>query len=213
MTAEGGKRKTSRHKSSNYDVHSRSEDESGRRDTSKKNHYKGSKYKELSPSGVSGPNTSKSDCQDAIRRNHDKPEWEKLSSKCQTNLDVAEKERESRRFHEESCYDGRESHYKRRNVAPKLSEEEQAARLQEMQVDAELHEEQRWKRLRKAEEDDVQEATRAGISGGRNFLDAAQRSVYGAEKGGSSTIEESVRRRTHYLQGRSEAREGNAFRR
>lgn len=214
MTAEGGKRETSRHKSSNYDVHSRSEDESGKRDSlSKKSHYKGSKYKGLSPSGRSGPNTSKSDGQDATRRNHDKPEWEKLSSKGQTNLDVAEKERESRRFHEESCCDGRESHFKRRNVAPKLSEEEQAARLREMQVDAELHEEQRWKRLRKAEEEDVQEATRAGISGGRNFLDAAQRSVYGAEKGGSSTIEESVRRRTHYLQGRSEAREGNAFRR
>ncbi|BFG15434.1 hypothetical protein CerSpe_017080 [Prunus speciosa] len=39
-----------------------------------------------------------------------------------------------------------ESHYKRRNVAPKLSEEERAARLKEMQIDAELHEEQRWKR-------------------------------------------------------------------
>jgi len=213
MTSEGGKRKTSRHKSSNYDVHSRSEDESGKRDSlSKKNHYRASKYKELSPSGLLGPNTSTSDGQDAIKRNRDKPEWEKLSSKGQTNHDVVEKEKESRRFHEESCYDGRESNYKRRNVAPKLSEEEQATRLREMQVDAELHEEQRWRRLRKAEEDDVQEATRAP-SGGRNFLDAAQRSVYGAEKGGSSTIEESVRRRTHYLQGRSEAREGNAFRR
>ncbi|KAF2314594.1 hypothetical protein GH714_027804 [Hevea brasiliensis] len=44
-----------------------------------------------------------------------------------------------------SCHDSR---CKRRNVAPKLSEEERAAKLQEMQVDAELHEEQRWKRLR-----------------------------------------------------------------
>ncbi|BBG93384.1 CBF1-interacting co-repressor CIR [Prunus dulcis] len=42
-----------------------------------------------------------------------------------------------------------ESHYKRRNVAPKLSEEERAARLKEMQIDAELHEEQRWKRLKR----------------------------------------------------------------
>ncbi|KAM1689886.1 hypothetical protein TB2_031138 [Malus domestica] len=106
-----------------------------------------------------------------------------------------------------------ESQYKRRNGAPKLSEEERAARLREMQMDAELHEEQRWKRLKKAAENDAQEATRAVNSGGRNFLDAVQTSVYGAEKGGSSTIEESVRRRTHYLQGRPEASERNAFRR
>ncbi|GLU18362.1 hypothetical protein SLE2022_346680 [Rubroshorea leprosula] len=105
-----------------------------------------------------------------------------------------------------------ESHHKRRGVAPKLSEEERAARLREMQEDAEVHEEQRWKRLKKAEENDAREDTRATISDGRNFLDVAHRSVYGAEKGGSSTIEESVRRRTHYLQGRSES-EGNAFRR
>ncbi|VVA37452.1 PREDICTED: pre-mRNA-splicing factor CWC25 [Prunus dulcis] len=106
-----------------------------------------------------------------------------------------------------------ESHYKRRNVAPKLSEEERAARLKEMQIDAELHEEQRWKRLKKAEENDALETTQAVKSSGRNFLDAVQTSVYGAERGGSSTIEESVRRRTHYLQGRSEASERNAFRR
>ncbi|XP_004232473.2 uncharacterized protein [Solanum lycopersicum] len=94
----------------------------------------------------------------------------------------------------------------------RLSEEERAARLREMQKDAEVHEEQRWKRLKKADENDAKEAVHAGSSGGRNFLDAAQRSVYGAGKGGSSTIEESVRRRTHYSQ-RAEASEGNAFRR
>ncbi|XP_055804100.1 uncharacterized protein LOC129873113 [Solanum dulcamara] len=94
----------------------------------------------------------------------------------------------------------------------RLSEEERAARLLEMQKDAEVHEEQRWKRLKKAEEKDAKEVVQAGSSGGRNFLDAAQRSVYGAGKGGSSTIEESVRRRTHYSQ-RAEASEGNAFRR
>lgn len=106
-----------------------------------------------------------------------------------------------------------ESNNKRRYVAPKLTEEERAARLREMQVDAELHEERRWKRLRKAEEDDAREATRASSSSGKNFLDAAHKSVYGAEKGGSSTIEESVRRRAYYSQGRSEAGETNAFRR
>ncbi|KAJ8545757.1 hypothetical protein K7X08_018340 [Anisodus acutangulus] len=94
----------------------------------------------------------------------------------------------------------------------RLSEEERAVRLREMQRDAVVHEEQRWKRLKKAEEKDAKEAVQAGSSGGRNFLDAAQRSVYGAGKGGSSTIEESVRRRTHYSQ-RAEASEGNAFRR
>ncbi|KAM7525337.1 hypothetical protein LguiA_015239 [Lonicera macranthoides] len=103
-----------------------------------------------------------------------------------------------------------ESHHKRRNNAAskKLSEEERAARLREMQMDAEVHEEQRWKRLRKAEEDDAREITRADPSG-RNFLDAAHKSVYGADKGGSSTIEESVRRRTHYSQGRTQV--GDAF--
>ncbi|XP_027087445.2 pre-mRNA-splicing factor CWC25 homolog [Coffea eugenioides] len=101
----------------------------------------------------------------------------------------------------------------RRRNPVELSEEERAARLQEMQMDAELHEEQRWKRLKKAEENDAREAVRAGIPKGSNFLDAVQKSVYGTDKGGSATIEESVRRRTHYLQGRSEATERNAFRR
>lgn len=81
-----------------------------------------------------------------------------------------------------------------------------------MQEDAELHEEQRWKRLKKADENDAREAKQSNISVGKNFLDAAHRSVYGAENGGSSTIEESVRRRTHYSQRRHES-EGNAFRR
>ncbi|KAL0363088.1 UNVERIFIED_CONTAM: Aspartyl protease family protein 2 [Sesamum calycinum] len=81
-----------------------------------------------------------------------------------------------------------------------------------MQMDAERHEEQRWKRLKKAADSDAQEAIHDSASSGRNFLDAAQKSIYGAEKGGSSTIEESVRRRTHYLQGRS-ATDTNAFRR
>ncbi|KAL2495673.1 CBF1-interacting co-repressor CIR [Forsythia ovata] len=104
-----------------------------------------------------------------------------------------------------------ESNNRRRNPA-KLSEEERAARLREMEMDAVQHEEQRWKRIKKAEVNDAREAIHDSASLGRNFLDAAQKTVYGAEKGGSSTIEESVRRRTHYLQGRSES-EGNAFRR
>lgn len=130
------------------------------------------------------------------------------------------REREKKSYYESNRSDNSasairsESNYRRRNVAPapKMSEEERAARLQEMQVNAEVHEEQRWKRLRKAEEDDAREAIRDGVVSGKNFLETAKRSVFGAEKGGSSTIEESVRRRTHYLQGRSES-EGNAFRR
>ena len=102
--------------------------------------------------------------------------------------------------------------HKHRGRAPQLSEEERAARLREMLMDAEVHEEQRWKRLKKADEDDAREASQAGNSRGKSFLYSVQKSVYGTEKGGSSTIEESVRRRTHFLQGRT-ADDGNAFRR
>ncbi|XP_072986613.1 uncharacterized protein [Typha latifolia] len=105
------------------------------------------------------------------------------------------------------------SYRNRRGGIPKLSEEERAARLREMQLDAELHEEQRWKRLKKAAEADAQEAMRASSSRGKNFLDDAHKSIYGTEKGGSSTIEESVRRRAYYSQGGSAAHESNAFRR
>lgn len=97
--------------------------------------------------------------------------------------------------------------------AGKLSEEEKADRLREMQIDAEIHEEQRWQRLKKASDADAREAKEAAKGIGKNFLDSTNRSVYGAEKGGSSTIEESIRRRTHYLQGSTVAGEGNAFRR
>lgn len=102
---------------------------------------------------------------------------------------------------------------KRRNPV-KLSEEERAAKLREMQMDAELHEEQRWKRIKKADENDAREAAvHSQSSRSRNFLDGVHKSIYGTDKGGSSTIEESVRRRTHYLQGRSESTDTNAFRR
>lgn len=102
---------------------------------------------------------------------------------------------------------------KQRRVVTKLSEEEKADRLKEMQMNAVLHEEQRWNRLKKASENDAKEAIQASSVTGPNFLNAAQKSVYGAEKGGSATIEESVRRRKYYSQGSSAANEGNAFRR
>uniref|UniRef100_A0A803M0G1 CBF1-interacting co-repressor CIR N-terminal domain-containing protein n=1 Tax=Chenopodium quinoa TaxID=63459 RepID=A0A803M0G1_CHEQI len=106
----------------------------------------------------------------------------------------------------------RQDSYRRRGRAPQLSEEERAARLREMQMDAETHEEQRWKRLKKAADDDAREVSQAGSSQGKSFLTSVQKSVYGAEKGGSSTIEESVRRRSHFRQGRA-SDESNAFRR
>lgn len=77
-----------------------------------------------------------------------------------------------------------------------LSEEERAAKFMQMQMDAEMHEEQRWRRLKKADETDAVEASKNEIFTGKSFLDEANKSVYGVEKGGSSTIEESVRRRS-----------------
>ncbi|KAH0461505.1 hypothetical protein IEQ34_009080 [Dendrobium chrysotoxum] len=102
--------------------------------------------------------------------------------------------------------------YNNRRGVPKMTEEEREARLREMQMDAELHEDQRWKRLKKAAEADALEAKQATYSRGKSFLDATQKSVYGMGEGGSATIEESVRRRTYYSQGHS-AHESNAFRR
>lgn len=119
---------------------------------------------------------------------------------------AARRQHSPERHHREERKHRPPVHHRNSNA---LSKEDRARKLKEMQMDAELHEEQRWKRLKQADDDDAKEVSHASSSG-RNFLDAAHKSVYGAEKGGSSTIEESVRRRTHYSQRRSE---GNAFRR
>ncbi|XP_057955005.1 uncharacterized protein LOC131149002 isoform X2 [Malania oleifera] len=188
-SCEGANRRTYTHKK-RYNEGSDSETDSGKKRRGKKNRSEDSKYKDSSTGVLPESKNTKFDGRDAVRRNYEaRPSDASLKALRQ------------------------ESHNRRHNAAPKLSEEERAARLREMQADADLHEEQRWKRLRKAEEADAQEATRCATSGGRNFLDAAHKSVYGTDMGGSATIEESVRRRTHYSQGRSEAREGNAFRR
>ncbi|KAE8663227.1 BTB and TAZ domain protein 3 isoform 1 [Hibiscus syriacus] len=152
----------------------------------------------------------KYDDRDDIKRNHDKSKHSKYSSQAPRRIEAdknQEKDGPSSDHRDIATRDNR-----RRGGTSKLSEEERAARLREMLEDAELHEEQRWKRLKKAEENDTREATVSSTSIGRNFLDAAHKSIYGAEKGGSSTIEESVRRRAHYSQGRYES-ERNAFRR
>ncbi|KAI9160409.1 hypothetical protein LWI28_007831 [Acer negundo] len=184
---------------------------SDRRDH-RKNRYKDSKYGEQSPGGPSESKHARRDALDSTKRNYDRLNHEKYPSEGWRNYDADRTGRENQSYYESNRSDNAaaanrsEPNFRRRNAAPapKISEEERAARLREMQLNAELHEEQRWKRLRKAEEDDAREATRDGVVSGKNFLEAAKKSVYGAEKGGSSTIEESVRRRTHYLQGRKE---------
>ncbi|CAN1178524.1 Pre-mRNA-splicing factor CWC25 homolog [Linum perenne] len=195
------KRSFNKHKSSKYRDHSASEDESsGRESRRRKDTSRGLRDRDRSPPGRFSEKT------DATHRDR----WERDHERSKTDKRFSDG-RETRPNGTSVGAVNQDSYRKRRNSAPKLSEEERAARLKEMQLDAEIHEEQRWKRLKKADEADVQEDSQAKQSGGKNFLDAAQKSIYGAEKGGSSTIEESVRRRAYYSQ-RSESG-GNAFRR
>lgn len=185
-------------------------------DNRRKNQYEDKKYRERSPSHHQSQSKGKDYKEDVDNRNDNKPKSGRYAPEGQSNFDVSKRgngsfrEPSSTRSSANSL--GRESHYKRRNVAPKLSEEERAAKLRQMQLAAELHEGERWKRIKKAEETDAQEAIQNTSSSGKNFLDTAQKSIYGAAEGGSSSIAESVRRRTHYSQGRSGG-EGNAFRR
>ncbi|KAJ1420963.1 Pre-mRNA splicing factor [Sesbania bispinosa] len=177
----------------------------------KKNHYEDKKYRERSPSHHQRQRNVKDYKEDADDRNYNRSKSGRYASEGKSDRGNGSfPEASSNRSSAASLEHG--SNYKRRNVAPKLSEEERAAKLRQMQLAAELHEEQRWKRIKKAEETDAQEAVQNINSGGKNFLDTAQKSIYGAAEGGSSSIAESVRRRTHYSQGRS-AGEGNAFRR
>lgn len=103
---------------------------------------------------------------------------------------------------------------RRRGGVHHMSEEERLARLRQMEADAEVHEEQRWKRLKKAADDDAKEAATVNVNQfkGKNFLEDEKKSIFGTDKGGCATIEESIRRRAFYSQGGRDA-EGNAFRR
>ncbi|XP_006659549.1 pre-mRNA-splicing factor CWC25 homolog [Oryza brachyantha] len=103
--------------------------------------------------------------------------------------------------------------FNRRRGVHHMSEEEREARLRQMQADAEVHEEQRWSRLKKAADDDAKEAASVNANQfrGKNFLEEEKKSIFGTEKGGSATIEESIRRRAYYSQ--RNAHESNAFRR
>ncbi|KAG8385935.1 hypothetical protein BUALT_Bualt03G0096900 [Buddleja alternifolia] len=199
------------HKGSNSDKPSRkatlnSDEEPSERDDRRKKYYD-NEYKHRRPSEAPNTKYDKSEGQHRSKRSHSESQRKEYSSERQVEY------RHDKRSHYSSSDKPprNESNNRHRNPV-KLSEEERAARLREMQMDAERHEEQRWKRLKKAADSDAQEAIRDNASMGRNFLDAAKKSVFGAEKGGSSTIEESVRRRTHYSQGRL-ATDSNAFRR
>nr|TKR90762.1 hypothetical protein D5086_0000230740 [Populus alba] len=98
------------------------------------------------------------DVQDAHRKNHGKSMNERYLLEGSADFVPDRKERITKSPREGRSYASAESvcHdsiYKCRNVASKLTEEERAGKLWEMQVDAELHEEKRWKHLRKLEED------------------------------------------------------------
>lgn len=198
-------RNSSPRQSSDPDEYS-SEDDSRRKRESRRDKI----YIDQKSSRLRDPERGNDFDREKSKVRHDNLEAVKYERQTRSDLPRHESHRNS---HEQTRSDPPRHESRHNSRKPiRLSEEERAVRLREMQKDAEVHEEQRWKRLKKAEEKDAKEAVHAGSSGGRNFLDAAQRSVYGAGKGGSSTIEESVRRRTHYSQ-RAEASEGNAFRR
>ncbi|KAL0919444.1 hypothetical protein M5K25_011538 [Dendrobium thyrsiflorum] len=151
------------------------------------------------------------------KKNHSTEQRENINENVEKHSSILRSHSKSDR-HKHSEHDNQsqkqkqKSGYNNRRGVPKMTEEEREERLREMQMDAELHEDQRWKRLKKAAEDDALEAKQATYSRGKSFLDATQKSVYGMGEGGSATIEESVRRRTYYSQGHS-AHDTNAFRR
>lgn len=97
-----------------------------------------------------------------------------------------------------------------------LSDAERAARLAEMQANADAHEEQRWQRLKRAADADVVEAKRAeNDKSNDQFIADTRRSMFtaGDKSSGASTIEKSVKRRAHFVERSSGDNERNAFRR
>ncbi|XVF66728.1 hypothetical protein PTKIN_Ptkin10aG0060900 [Pterospermum kingtungense] len=111
--------------------------------------------------------------EDAVKRNHDKSNHDKYTSQATHGIDAHKNQDKDGR----SYYDNRTAapqDDKRRKGTSKLSEKERAARLREMQEDAEVHKEKRWKRLKKADENDAREAKMASMSVGKNSLDYAR---------------------------------------
>ncbi|KAH6787825.1 hypothetical protein C2S52_007377 [Perilla frutescens var. hirtella] len=196
------KHRESHHKGTTSGRHSSkrihtSDDETSQGDTRRKKYY--DEYKDRRPSGSPNCKYDKFDDHYKSKKNYYNSQQKEYSSERQP-----ESRHEKGSYFNTSDKPPRHESNNRHRRPVKLTEEERAAKLKEMEMDAERHEEQRWKRLEKAADADAKEAIHDSASSGRNFLDAAQKSVYGAEKGGSSTIEESVRRRTHYSQRRSD---------
>ncbi|XVF44195.1 hypothetical protein PTKIN_Ptkin02bG0101400 [Pterospermum kingtungense] len=111
--------------------------------------------------------------EDVVKRNHDKSKHDKYTSQATHSIDADKNQDKDGR----SYYDNRAAapqDDKLRKGTSKLSEEERAVRLCEMQEDTEVHEEKRWKRLKKAYENDAQEAKMASMSVGQNSLDYAR---------------------------------------
>lgn len=98
---------------------------------------------------------------------------------------------------------------------PPLSEADRAARLAEMQSNADLHEEQRWQRLKHAAEKDAAEVKRAeNDKSNEHFMADNRRSMFGTEKVSSaSSVEKSVKRRAHFIERSGGDSDKNAFRR
>ena len=95
-----------------------------------------------------------------------------------------------------------------------LSDAERAARLAEMQANADVHEEQRWQRLKRAADADAVEVKRSEKDkSNEEFLADTQKSIFGSERASASSIEKSVKRRAHFIERSSADNEKNAFRR
>lgn len=130
---------------------------------------------------------------DKVNKRHDSPDT--LDTKWPSTSANTERKMYNEEGHSNRIGGGREPKQRR-----KLTDEERAARLQEMQNDAEVHEEQRWHRLKNAFDADQREARRQATSRGTNFVNETARSIYGAAQGGSTSVEESVRRRAHFIE-------------
>jgi len=82
----------------------------------------------------------------------------------------------------------------------KLSEEEKQRRLAEMIQDGQFHEEQRWKRLKHAEEQEQKEE-KTDIRKSKTFLDDVNKSVYTEH---NENLEDRVKRNIYYIQRNNE---------
>lgn len=81
-----------------------------------------------------------------------------------------------------------------------------------MQEDANLHENQRFHRIKKAaEKEGKEDAAVSKAAAGKSYLGSLEKSAYGLEKGGS--VEDSIRRRTYFREKGPSSGSANAFRR